>query len=101
MQATSQFMVFIFSFSQVPTIEYHNVTWTWLDFLLAVKSRFKDSLVSQAIKKKLSMRSSNNSGHATSGKGDSKGKRPLAAQDDEEKAKLLFGAIMFPNSKKK
>ena len=22
---------------QVPTLEYHNVTWTWLDLLLAVK----------------------------------------------------------------
>ena len=58
---------------------------------------FQDSLVSQAIKKKLSMRTT----HSTSSKSDSKGKRPLAAQDDEEKAKLLFGAIMFPNSKKK
>ena len=40
----------------MPTIEYHNMTWTWLDLLLAVKSRIKDSLLSQAIKQKLSLR---------------------------------------------
>ena len=37
---------------QVPTLEYHNVTWTWLDLLLAVKSRTRESLVTQAIKQK-------------------------------------------------
>ena len=35
---------------QVPTIEYHNQTWTWLDLLLNVKSRVKESLLAQAIK---------------------------------------------------
>ncbi|XP_059093056.1 protein hobbit-like [Tigriopus californicus] len=76
---------------QVPTIEYHNVTWTWLDFLMAVKSRTKDSLVSQAIKQKLSMRS-------THAKSEAKNKRQnaLNLQDDTEKAKLLFGDINFP-----
>jgi hypothetical protein len=24
---------------QVPTIEYHNETWTWLDLLLSIKSK--------------------------------------------------------------
>ena len=32
---------------QVPTIEYHRVHWTWLDLLLAVKSRVRESLISQ------------------------------------------------------
>ena len=31
----------------VPTLEYHNVTWTWLDFLLAIKQDSKTALVSQ------------------------------------------------------
>ena len=75
------------------------MTWTWLDLLLAVKSRIKDSLLSQAIKQKLSLRhrvevravgisaptsaasTSGNELHSTSG-----------ANDDEEKAKLLLGA---------
>ena len=34
----------------VPSIEYHDVTWTWLDLLLNVKSRVKRSLVEDAIK---------------------------------------------------
>ncbi len=41
---------------QVPTIEYHRVHWTWLDLLLAVKSRVRESLISQAIKQKLSLK---------------------------------------------
>lgn len=77
---------------QVPTIEYHNVTWTWLDFLMAVKSRTKDSLVSQAIKQKLSMRST----HAKSEAAKNKRQNALNLQDDTEKAKLLFGDINFP-----
>lgn len=42
----------------LPTIEYHNVTFTWHDLLLSVKTQIKDSLISQAIKQKLSMRHS-------------------------------------------
>ena len=42
---------------QLPTIEYHNVTWTWLDLANAVKKQTKDSLVFQAVKQKLSLRS--------------------------------------------
>eukprot|EP00095_Tigriopus_kingsejongensis_P007219 maker-scaffold1825_size27015-snap-gene-0.8 protein:Tk07219 transcript:maker-scaffold1825_size27015-snap-gene-0.8-mRNA-1 annotation:"upf0378 protein kiaa0100-like" len=80
---------------QVPTIEYHNVTWTWLDFLMAVKSRTKDSLVSQAIKQKLSMRS-------TTSRSEAKHKKnALNPQDDAEKAKLLLGDIHFPHGSTK
>ena len=32
---------------EVPTLEYHNMTWTWLDLLLAVKSRTRESLLAQ------------------------------------------------------
>ena len=31
----------------VPTLEYHSVTWTWLDLLLAIKQGSKKALVSQ------------------------------------------------------
>ena len=63
---------------QVPTLEYHNVTWTWLDLLLAVKSRTKESLVTQAIKQKFLRKSG-------------QGGREVSAPDEEEKARLLLG----------
>lgn len=31
----------------IPTLEYHNVTWTWLDFLMAIKQDSKSALLSQ------------------------------------------------------
>ncbi len=64
---------------QVPTIEYHNVTWTWLDFLLAVKSRTRDSLVSQAIKQKLTL-----VGRKETGGGANR-------NNERDKAKMLLG----------
>ena len=36
-----------------PMFEYHNVTWTWLDFLLAVRNDTKRVLISQVVKQKL------------------------------------------------
>ncbi|MPC84443.1 Protein KIAA0100 [Portunus trituberculatus] len=33
----------------IPTLEYHNVTWTWLDFLMAIKQDSKTALVSQVL----------------------------------------------------
>jgi hypothetical protein len=89
---------------QVPTIEYHRVHWTWLDLLLAVKSRVRESLISQAIKQKLSLKNHNRlelgkkkalAGAAGSGTAASQ------QEDDEEKAKLLFGDILLPANKKK
>ena len=32
----------------VPSLEYHNVTWTWLDFLNGLKEHCKSALVPQA-----------------------------------------------------
>uniref|UniRef100_A0A336L3B3 CSON015125 protein n=1 Tax=Culicoides sonorensis TaxID=179676 RepID=A0A336L3B3_CULSO len=63
----------------IPTIEYHNVTWTWLDLLLSMKNDSRKVLLSQAIKQKLKLRT------------------PLALVDEkqspqeEDKAKMLFG----------
>lgn len=31
----------------IPTLEYHNVTWTWLDLLLAMKSDSRRVILSQ------------------------------------------------------
>ena len=33
----------------IPTLEYHNVTWTWLDLFLAMKNDSKRVLLSQVI----------------------------------------------------
>lgn len=65
----------------VPTLEYHNVTWTWLDLLLAMKSVSRKVILSQAIKQKLAIHRRN----------------PLTStaerqpQEEEDKAKMLFG----------
>ena len=78
------------------------MTWTWLDLLLAVKSRIKDSLLSQAIKQKLSLKhrvgpsvgmvsSTSTASTSTSSTNDSHSAN-ASANDDEEKAKLLLGA---------
>ena len=74
------------------------MTWTWLDLLLAVKSRIKDSLLSQAIKQKLSLKHrvdnvrpmSTVVSSSTSSTTDIQ--TAASAADDEEKAKLLLGA---------
>ena len=79
---------------QVPTIEYHNVTWTWLDLLLAVKSRVKDSLLSQAIKQKLSMKSHPMIAANKIGGGSTTTLNSISSDvyaDDEEKAQLAAG----------
>ena len=72
------------------------MTWTWLDLLLAVKSRIKDSLLSQAIKQKLSLKhrvdnvrpSVVGTGSTASSTSDI---QTASSADDEEKAKLLLG----------
>ncbi|CAH2086030.1 unnamed protein product [Euphydryas editha] len=60
----------------LPTLEYHNVTWTWLDFLLATKSDTRRVILSQAIRQKLQLH-----------------RRSAAAPEplEEDKARLLLG----------
>ncbi|XP_011201805.2 protein KIAA0100 [Bactrocera dorsalis] len=65
----------------IPTLEYHNVTWTWLDLLLAMKSVSRRVILSQAIKQKLQI-------HRRQ-PGTSTGER--SSPQEEDKAKMLFG----------
>ncbi|CAB0004586.1 unnamed protein product [Nesidiocoris tenuis] len=71
----------------IPTLEYHNVTWTWLDLLLAMKSDSRRIILPQAIKQKLQIkiRSGNDEG---------------ASPQEEDKARMLFGARHAPGDAK-
>ena len=78
----------------IPTLEYHNVTWTWLDLFLAMKSDTRRALVSQAIRQKLKIKRSRSSRMIS--------KLTTTAHDDnedslqeEQKAKMLFGSKIF------
>ncbi|XP_037802804.1 protein KIAA0100-like [Penaeus monodon] len=70
----------------VPTLEYHNVTWTWLDFLMAMKQDSKSALLSQAIKHKLNL------AHFRADE--------AATPNEEEKARLLLGSKLMPPESK-
>ncbi|XP_076059759.1 bridge-like lipid transfer protein family member hobbit isoform X2 [Oratosquilla oratoria] len=70
----------------VPTLEYHNVTWTWLDFLMAMKQDSKTALLSQVFKQKLKLAPL----HAYD----------AAAPNEEEKARLLLGDKLMPPENK-
>ncbi|KAK2881234.1 hypothetical protein Q8A67_018502 [Cirrhinus molitorella] len=80
----------------LPCLEYHNNTWTWLDFAMAVKRDSRKALVAQMIKEKLRLKPASGSesrGKATDGKTDSS----LQQQVEDEKARLLIG---FSNADK-
>lgn len=64
----------------IPTLEYHNVTWTWLDLLLAMKSDSRRVIVSQAIKQKLQINRNKQS---------FAGEKP--SPQEEDKARMLLG----------
>ncbi|KAG6797637.1 hypothetical protein HZU73_06957 [Apis mellifera caucasica] len=71
----------------IPTLEYHNVTWTWLDLLLAMKSDSRRVILSQAIKQKLQIKP--------------RGPQEESAPQEEDKARLLLGARHLPGDVKK
>ena len=62
----------------IPTLEYHNVTWTWLDLLLAMKTDSRRVILSQAIKQKLQIKSN-------------KRNKEEGSPQEEDKARMLFG----------
>ena len=65
----------------IPTLEYHNVTWTWLDLLLAMKSVSRRVILSQAIKQKLQIHRRT---PVTSNE-------ERATPHEDDKARMLFG----------
>ncbi|XP_020279424.1 protein KIAA0100 [Pseudomyrmex gracilis] len=71
----------------IPTLEYHNVTWTWLDLLLAMKSDSRRVILSQAIKQKLQIKP--------------RGPPEESAPQEEDKARLLLGTRHLPGDAKK
>lgn len=68
----------------LPTYEYHNSTWTWLDLLMAVKNDSKHTVIKQALKQKMKIRPSS----MLESSSKEKTVRPMT---DEEKARLLLG----------
>nr|XP_057936208.1 bridge-like lipid transfer protein family member 2 isoform X2 [Doryrhamphus excisus] len=85
----------------LPCLEYHNNTWTWLDFAMAVKRDSRKALVAQMIKEKLRLKPATGSdlrGKMSDGKVDNS----LQQQEEDEKARLLIGlSTADKNSSKK
>ncbi|XP_018400358.1 PREDICTED: protein KIAA0100 [Cyphomyrmex costatus] len=71
----------------IPTLEYHNVTWTWLDLLLAMKSDSRRVILSQAIKQKLQIKP--------------RGPPEESTPQEEDKARLLLGTRHLPGDARK
>nr|KAF6415994.1 hypothetical protein HJG59_007243 [Molossus molossus] len=72
----------------LPCLEYHNNTWTWLDFAMAVKRDSRKALVAQVIKEKLRLKPA--TGSEVRGKLETKSDLNMQ-QQEEEKARLLIG----------
>lgn len=74
----------------LPCLEYHNNTWTWLDFAMAVKRDSRKALVAQMIKEKLRLKPA--AGSDVRGKtSEAKTDITLQQQEEDEKARLLIG----------
>ncbi|KAG5900629.1 hypothetical protein JTB14_005906 [Gonioctena quinquepunctata] len=71
----------------IPTLEYHNMTWTWLDLLMAIRNDSKRVILSQAIKQKLQIKRNTGSLDESS------------APQEEDKARMLFGARHAPENR--
>ncbi|XP_034556808.1 protein KIAA0100-like [Notolabrus celidotus] len=84
----------------LPCLEYHNNTWTWLDFAMAVKRDSRKALVAQMIKEKLRLKPASGSdlrGKTSEGKSDNS----LQQQEEDEKARLLIGLSSVDKSSSK
>lgn len=73
----------------LPTYEYHNSTWTWLDLLMAVKNDSKHTVIKQALRQKMKIRPSSIwSKNSQSPTASFEEKVPVT---DEDKARILLG----------
>ncbi|XP_066518591.1 bridge-like lipid transfer protein family member 2 [Hoplias malabaricus] len=84
----------------LPCLEYHNNTWTWLDFAMAVKRDSRKALVAQMIKEKLRLKPAavaESRGKVAEGKVDSS----VQQQEEDEKARLLIGLSTTDKSSSK
>ncbi|XP_065816856.1 bridge-like lipid transfer protein family member 2 isoform X1 [Labrus bergylta] len=84
----------------LPCLEYHNNTWTWLDFAMAVKRDSRKALVAQMIKEKLRLKPASGSdlrGKTPEGKSDNS----LQQAEEDEKARLLIGLSTADKSSSK
>ncbi|XP_078363340.1 bridge-like lipid transfer protein family member 2 isoform X2 [Oculina patagonica] len=75
----------------IPTLEYHNRTWTWHDLLMAMKKDCVNVLLSQAIKEKL---------HLVGGHG-TETKESKSQAKEEDKARMLLGGFQQKDPQKK
>ncbi|XP_070591591.1 bridge-like lipid transfer protein family member 2 [Erythrolamprus reginae] len=77
----------------LPCLEYHNNTWTWLDFAMAVKRDSRKALVAQVIKEKLRLKPAGGGPESRGGwRPETKLEGPMVQQQEEdEKARLLIG----------
>ncbi|XP_061460928.1 bridge-like lipid transfer protein family member 2 [Rhineura floridana] len=73
----------------LPCLEYHNNTWTWLDFAMAVKRDSRKALVAQVIKEKLRLKPA--AGTESRSKQEGKLEGHVQQQEEDEKARLLIG----------
>lgn len=83
----------------IPTIEYHNRTWTWLDLLMEVKNESKRVLVSQALKQKFHI--SKSKPLSTSDTEKKPNTNPTQSSEDEDKVRILLGNIVVPQKSTK
>jgi hypothetical protein len=90
----------------LPTIEYHNQNWTWLDVLMAIKAESKRRLLTQAVKQKLQIRPNFFGVGSSSKQSVPEEEEELSEQqqkanrleEEEHKARLLLGKIAVPFS---
>ena len=83
----------------LPTIEYHNRTWTWLDLFMALKNDSKRVLLSQALKHKFHISTKSKSIPIDSEPNKSSTQTTQPQEEDEDKARLLLGNLAVPNPK--
>jgi hypothetical protein len=76
----------------LPTIEYHNQTWTWFDVLMSIKNESQKRLLPQAVKQKLTIWPTARSSEQRIPSQD----RTSAVEDMDRKARLLLGDAGSP-----